>query len=100
MKNEPLIRKEDTDTIIKNSYDNDAYLNSSFFSHLTFSWVYKIIKLAHITKLKSEYLGYLERNNKSKVFLKEIDDIWNRKGYKFRKTCPLFLAILHANICI
>ena len=80
------------------SYKNDAYLNSSFFSQLTFYWSYKTIKLAQITKLKSEYLGSLEGKNKSNLIVKDLEDVWHTKNYKSKKTCPLFLAALRANI--
>ena len=96
----PLVDNNyDNEVIIeKYAYQNDAYLNSSFFSHLTFYWAFKIIKLANITKLKNEYLGSLELGNKSYLISKDLEKVWHSKNYKSKKTCPLFLALLRANI--
>jgi hypothetical protein len=102
MNDEPLVDQKyfEEDTIGKYIHKDDVYGKAPFISKLTFGWSFNILKLAHKTSLKLNFLGTLEGENKSEKFLKELDQIWHKKNYKSRKTCPLFIATLRANLSI
>ncbi len=100
MHNEPLVDKQiDQENIIeKYIHQHDVYGKASFISKLTFGWSFNILKLAHKTSLKINYLGSLEGENKAEQFFKDLDETWHKKNYKSRKTCPLLIATLRANL--
>ena len=76
----------------------DPFTSANFFSRFFLYWAYKVIKLGNLVSLKSEYLGTLKGKYSSVSYLKSIKEIWEAKGYKFRKTLPLVQAGFRANI--
>ena len=78
--------------------NKDPYTSSDFISGLLYYWAYKIIKLSQYIKLKSEYLGKLEGDYTSKNYLSLIKEIWENKGYKFKKNMPLLKTGFRSNI--
>ena len=80
------------------SHDQDPYTSASFFSRFFLYWAYKVIKLGNLVSLKPEYFGTLKGKYSSVEYLKSIKNIWDSKGYKFKKTLPLVQAGFRANI--
>jgi hypothetical protein len=80
------------------STGQDPYSSASYLSRFCLFWAYKIIKLGNIISLKPEYLGTLKGKYSSENYLKSIKNIWDSKGYKFRKTLPLVQAGFRSNI--
>ena len=80
------------------SNDQDPYTSASFFSRFFLYWAYKVIKLGNLVSLKPEYFGTLKGKYSSVEYLKSIKNIWDSKGYKFKKTLPLVQAGFRANI--
>ena len=80
------------------SQDKDPFTSASYISRFFLYWAYKIIKLGNLVSLKSEYLGTLTGKYSSVSFLKSIKNIWDTKGYKFRKTLPLVQTGFRSNM--
>ena len=80
------------------SPDQDPFTSANFISRFFLYWAYKILKLGNIVPLKSEYFGTLKGKYSSVSFLRSIKNIWDAKGYKFRKTLPLVQAGFRANL--
>ena len=80
------------------SKDQDPFTSASFISRFFLYWAYKVIKLGNLVSLKPEYFGTLKGKYSSVAFLRSIKNIWDAKGYKFRKTLPLVQAGFRANI--
>ena len=80
------------------SKGQDPFTSANYLSRLFLYWAYKIIKLGNLVTLKSEYFGTLKGKYSSVQFLKSIKNIWDTKGYKFRKTLPLVQAGFRANL--
>ena len=80
------------------SPDQDPFTSANFISRFFLYWAYKVIKLGNLVSLKSEYLGTLKGKYSSVAYLKSIKNIWDSKGYKFRKTLPLVQAGFRANM--
>jgi ATP-binding cassette, subfamily C (CFTR/MRP), member 1 len=80
------------------SQEKDIYINTNIFSRIFFYWAFRIIRLANITPLKNEYLGKMEGYNKSKNYIQDLNDAWERKGYKNLKKHALLRASIRANI--
>ena len=80
------------------STGQDPYSSANYFSRFFLFWAYKIIKLGNIISLKPEYLGTLKGKYSSENYLRSIKNIWDSKGYKFRKTLPLVQAGFRSNI--
>ena len=80
------------------SKDQDPFTSANIFSRFFLYWAYKVIKLGNLVSLKSEYLGTLKGKYSSVSYLKSIKNIWDAKGYKFRKTLPLVQAGFRANM--
>ena len=80
------------------SKDKDPFTSASYLSRLFLYWAYKVIKLGNLVRLKPEYFGTLKGKYSSVEYLKSIKNIWDAKGYKFKKTLPLVQAGFRANI--
>ena len=80
------------------SKDKDPYTSASWISRFFLYWAYKVIKLGNLVSLKPEYLGTLKGKYSSVEYLKSIKNIWDSKGYKFKKTLPLVQAGFRSNI--
>ena len=80
------------------SKDQDPFTSASYISRFFLFWAYKVIKLGNLVSLKSEYLGSLKGKYSSVSYLKSIKNIWDTKGYKFKKTLPLLQAGFRSNI--
>ena len=83
----------------KVGYTYDAYDESNIFSKFFFFWALYILRLAHKIDLKPEHLGPLNKNNDSKYFNDELNEIWEGKLYKNYKNNALFKTIIRANLC-
>ena len=75
----------------------DPYTPAGMISRLVLYWAYRVIKLGNLVTLKTEYFGKLTGKYSSIEYLKSIKNIWDTKGYKFRKTLPLIQAGFRAN---
>ena len=80
------------------SKDQDPFSSANYISRFFLYWAYKIIKLGNLVSLKSEYLGKLKGKYSSAQYLKSIKNIWDTKGYKFKKILPLIQAGFRSNI--
>ena len=80
------------------STDEDPFTSANYLSRLFLYWAYKVIKLGNLVSLKPEYFGTLKGKYSSVEYLKSIKNIWDSKGYKFKKTLPLVQAGFRANI--
>ena len=80
-------------------YTKDAYDNAWFINKLFFYWAYKIIKLSNNVKLEAKHLGLPKNQHKSEEYLRSLNNIWENKGYKKRKTNALFCTVLRNNLC-
>ena len=80
------------------SRDKDPFTSANYISRFFLYWAYKVIKLGNLVSLKTEYLGTLKGKYSSVSFLKSIKNIWDTKGYKFKKTLPLVQAGFRANL--
>ena len=80
------------------SKDKDPFTSASYISRLFLYWAYKVIKLGNLVHLKPEYFGTLKGKYSSVEYLKSIKNIWDAKGYKFKKTLPLVQAGFRANM--
>ena len=80
------------------SQKEDIYLRANFLSRMFFYWAYKVIKLANLTHLKTEYLGILEGKNLSKIYSRDLEDVWEKKNYKNLSSNALLKASMRANL--
>lgn len=96
-KSKEEIRKEKAISNL-GSIDKDIYIHTNIFSRIFFYWAFRIIRLANITPLKNEYLGKMEGYNTSKNYIEDLNDAWERKGYKNLKKHALLRASIRANI--
>ena len=97
---DPDLDDEKNKKVVKKygSGEKDPFTSANYFSRFFLYWAYKVIKLGNIISLKSEYLGKLEGKYSSVSYLKSIKNIWESKGYKFRKTLPLIQAGFRSNM--
>jgi hypothetical protein len=96
-RNQEIRKKEE---ILKNyGFTGDIYLRANFISKIFFYWGFRLIRLANKISLKKEYLGHLEGKQKSEVYMNDLYNIWDNKGYKDIKKYKLLKTTLRANIC-
>ena len=77
----------------------DPFSSANCISHLFLYWAYKVVRLANLVTLKTEYLGTLKGKFSSQHFLERMKEVWEQKGFKFKKTVPLIQAAFYANLC-
>ena len=80
------------------STDKDTYINANFISKIFFYWAFRLVRLSNLIKLKPEYIGLPEKDNKSNVYLEDLKDIWDRKQYKKRKSKALCCTVIRNNL--
>ena len=88
-----------TGAIEKYGYINkDPMAESSCLGRFFFHWAYRIIALSKRTLLKTEYLGNLSPNSRSKSFFNKIYTVWENKRYKAIKNYPLLWTSIRTNL--